>query len=215
MEIVGVAKDARYGGVKEDLPQVVYISHNHAAPLTFVNKATFELRTSGDPLALVNTVRGIVRDVNPIVPVVQISSQTAQFEQTLSQEIMFARICTAFAILALAIACVGLYGTVAYNVARRTNEIGIRVALGAQRAGIIRMILQKVIVSVVLALAIGLPVVLKASSYVETFLYSMKPNDPLTIVAAVLILLFAALFAAFIPACRASGIDPLVALRHE
>jgi predicted permease len=215
MEIVGVAKNARYGGVKEDLPQVVYISHNHAAPSTFVNRMTFELRTTGDPMALVNTVRGIVRNVNPIVPVVNITSQTAQIEQTLSQEIMFARVCTAFALLALTIACVGLYGTVAYNVARRANEIGIRVALGAQRGGVMRMILKRVIITVVAALAMGLPLALKASSYVEAFLYSMKPNDPSAIVAAVLVLVAAAILAAFIPAHRASRIDPLIALRHE
>jgi ABC-type antimicrobial peptide transport system permease subunit len=133
----------------------------------------------------------------------------------MSQEIVFARVCTAFAILALTIACVGLYGTVAYSVARRTSEIGIRLALGAQRARVIRMILQNVMISVVVALAIGLPLTLKASSYVELFLYSMKPNDPLTITVAVLILMVAVLLAAFIPAHRASRIDPRVALRHE
>jgi macrolide transport system ATP-binding/permease protein len=215
MEIVGVAKDARYGGVKEDLPQVVYASHSHAAPLTLVNRMTFELRTTGDPLALVNTVRGIVRDVNPIVPVVNITSQTAQIEATLSQEIMFARVCTAFAILALTIACVGLYGTVAYNVASRTSEIGIRLALGAQRSNVIRMVLQRVMLSVLAALALGLPLALMASQYVETFLFAIKPRDPLAISAAVAILLLAAALAAFVPAHRASRVDPLVALRHE
>jgi predicted permease len=214
VEIVGVAKDVRYGGLRVELPRVVYASVNQA-PFSSVSRMTFELRTAGDPLAYVNTARRIVRDVNPLVPVANISSQAAQIEQTISQEIMFARVCTAFAVLALLIACVGLYGTVAYNVARRTNEIGIRVALGAQRTRVIRMILQKVMIAVVVALAIGLPFALKASSYVEAFLYSMKPNDPITIAAAVLILVTAALVAAFIPAHRASRIDPLIALRQE
>jgi macrolide transport system ATP-binding/permease protein len=215
MEIVGVAKDVRYGGVKDDLPQVVYISHNHAAPLTAVNRMAFELRTTGDALALVSTVRGIVRDVNPIVPVVNITSQTAQIDATLSQEIMFARVCTAFAILALMIACVGLYGTVAYNVASRTGEIGIRLALGAQRRNVIRMVLQKVMILVLVAVTFGLPFAWMASRYVEAFLFAMKPRDPLVISAAVVILLVAAAFAAFVPAHGASRIDPLVALRHE
>jgi predicted permease len=214
VEIVGVVKDARYGGLRVELPRVVYASVKHAS-FPNVSRMTFELRTAGDPLAHVNTVRGIVRDVNPLVPLANISSQAAQIEQTISQEIMFARVCTVFAVLALMIACVGLYGTVAYNVARRTNEIGIRVALGAQRARVIRMILQKVLIAVVVALAIGLPSALKASSYVEGFLYSTKPNDPMTIAAAVLILVAAALLAAFIPAHRASRIDPLIALRTE
>jgi ABC-type antimicrobial peptide transport system permease subunit len=104
---------------------------------------------------------------------------------------------------------------VAYNVARRTNEIGIRIALGATRVGVIRMVLRKVMIAVAIALAIGLPVAIKASSYVEAFLYSLKPNDPVVIAAAVVVLIMAAILAAFIPALRASQIDPLTALRHE
>jgi macrolide transport system ATP-binding/permease protein len=212
-EIVGVAKDARYGGLKRPLPAVVYVPYNQNS--TFADRMTFELRTADNPLLHVNTIREIVRSVNPLVPVAKMTTQTAQIEETISQEIMFARVCIAFAVLALAIACVGLYGTVAYNVARRTSEIGIRMALGAQRVGVIRMILQKVLVLVLVALGIGLPVALKASTYVKSFLFAMKPTDAWTMGAAVLILVTASLLAAFIPARRASRIDPLVALRHE
>jgi len=214
VEVVGVARDVRYGGFRGDLHRVVYIPYNQA-PFYAVERMTFQLRTAGDPLSYVSTVRKIIGDVNPRVPLANLTTQAARIDQTISREIMFARVCTAFAILALTIACVGLYGTVAYNVARRTNEIGIRVALGAQRTRLILMILKKVMISVLVALVIGLPLALKASQYVESFLYSMEPKDPATIAASVLILLTATLLAAFIPANRASRIEPLVALRHE
>lgn len=214
MEIVGVAKDVRSNGLKGDLRQVVYASHHHAA-FQFVDRMTFELRTAGDPLVHASTVRDIVRQVDSRVPVTNIVSQVDEINQTISREIMFARVCAAFAILALAIACVGIYGTVAYNVASRTGEIGIRVALGAQRSNVIRMVLQRVMILALVAVTLGLPFALMASQYVEAFLFAMKPRDPLVMSAAVAILLVAAALAAFVPAHRASRIDPLVALRHE
>ncbi len=128
---------------------------------------------------------------------------------------MFAELCTAFAILALAIACVGLYGTISYNVARRTGEIGVRMALGAQRRGVVQMILRQVFVLAALGLAIGVPVALGASKLVASFLFGLKPKDPLAFAAAVAILLGAAILAGYAPARRASRIDPMVALRHE
>ncbi len=121
----------------------------------------------------------------------------------------------AFAILAVSIACVGLYGTVSYNIARRTGEIGIRMALGAQRGGVVRMVLREVLVPAAVGLAIGMAAALGTSKFVASFLYRMKPNDPLALVAAVAILLGAAILGGYAPARRASRIDPMVALRHE
>ena len=119
------------------------------------------------------------------------------------------------AILALAIACVGLYGTMSYNVARRTNEIGIRMALGAQRGGVIWMVLRQVFLLAIVGLAIGVPAALAASKLVESFLFGMKPNDPLTISVAIAVLVAATVIAGYAPARRASKIDPMVALRHD
>jgi ABC-type antimicrobial peptide transport system permease subunit len=175
----------------------------------------FELRTAGDPLPYVNTGREIVHQADARVPVYRVRTQAAQVDQEMSQEIIFARLCTAFAILGLAIACVGLYGTMSYNVARRTNEIGIRMALGARRGGVIWMVLRQVFVLAVVGLAIGLPTALVTSKYVESFLFGMKPNDPLAIAAAVGVLIAAAVIAGYAPARRASKIDPMIALRHE
>jgi ABC-type antimicrobial peptide transport system permease subunit len=120
-----------------------------------------------------------------------------------------------FAALALVIACVGLYGTVAFNVARRTNELGIRTALGASARHIRWMILRDVCIMLVAGLAIGIPLALAGSQYVKALLYGIAPNDPAAIVGAVAVLLASGLLAGFIPARRASRIDPLVAIRYE
>jgi ABC-type antimicrobial peptide transport system permease subunit len=163
----------------------------------------------------VNTIREIVHQADARVPVASARTQVAQIDQTINQEITFAKLCTAFAFLALTIACVGLYGTMSYNVARRTGEIGIRMALGAQRGSVVRMVLGEVVVLAAAGLAISVPTALGASKLVESFLFGMKPNDPRALTAAVVTLLSAALLAGYFPARKASRIDPTVALRHE
>jgi ABC-type antimicrobial peptide transport system permease subunit len=160
-------------------------------------------------------VREIVHQADARVPLEKVKTQVAQIDQTINQEIVFAELCTAFAILAMVIACVGLYGTVSYNVARRTGEIGIRMALGAARGNVMGMILRQVFALAAVGLAIGVPVAFGASKLVASFLYGMKANDPLAITGAVVVLLGAAILAGYAPARRASRIDPMVALRHE
>jgi len=156
-----------------------------------------------------------VRQANARVPVSDIRTQTADIDRTINQEITFARLCSAFAILATMIACVGLYGAVSYSVVRRTGEIGIRMALGAQRAGVVRMVLREVLALVAAGLLIGMAAALATSKFVASFLYGMKPNDPVALTLGVITLLAAALLAAYVPARQASRIDPLVALRRD
>ena len=213
-EIIGVAATARYGGLKGKIPPVVYLSYAQV-PSSQLRQVTFALRTDGDPLRYVSAVREIVRQADARVPLTNIKTQAADIDQTISQEIIFARLCSAFAILALVIACVGLYGTMAYAVARRTREIGIRMALGARRGLVIWMVLREVCVLAVLGLAIGVPVARTASRLVESFLFELKPNDPRALAVAVAILLSAALVAGYGPARRASRVDPMIALRDE
>jgi ABC-type antimicrobial peptide transport system permease subunit len=175
----------------------------------------YALRTAGDPLAYVKTVREIVHQADSRIPVMKVLTQAAEIDRTMNQEIVFARLCTGFAMLALVIASVGLYGTMAYAVARRTGEIGIRMALGAQRSVIVRMILRQVLVVAAVGFAIGLPTALGASRLVESFLFGMKANDPLALASAVAILLSAVVLAGYVPARKASRIDPMIAVRHE
>jgi ABC-type antimicrobial peptide transport system permease subunit len=175
----------------------------------------YELRTAGDPLRYINIVRDIVRQADARVPVSNIKTQAADIDETISQEITLARLGTAFAILALIIACVGLYGTVSYNVARRTGEIGIRMALGAQRGRLVWMVLREVLAVAAVGIAISVPIALLASRFVESFLFGLKPSEPLALLVAVAVLLAAALLAGYVPAQKASRIDPMIALRHE
>ena len=215
MQIVGVSRDARYGGLKRDVPPVVYMPYHLQPGYYPLNQMTYELRTAGDPLAYVNSIREIVKRADSRVPVTNVETQVAEIDQTINQEITFAKLCTAFGLLALLIACVGLYGTMSYAVARRTAEIGIRMALGARQGGVVWMVLRQVFVLAIAGLAIGLPTALAASKFVESFLFGTKPDDPIAITVAVAVLVAAAVIAGYAPARRASKIDPMVALRHE
>ena len=213
MEIVGIAKDSNYGGIRDKKRPVLYFAYNQGWPQP--EGMCWELRTTGDPLAYVRTVRDIVHRADDRVPVTNVETQSALIDRRMNQEIVFAELCSGFAILALVIACVGLYGTVSYNVARRTSEIGIRMALGAERGRVMCMILRQVIVMAAAGLAIGVPVALGSSKLVVSLLYGMKPNDPRAMAGAVTILAVAATLAGYGPARRASRIDPMAALRNE
>jgi ABC-type antimicrobial peptide transport system permease subunit len=142
-------------------------------------------------------------------------TQAAEIDRTISRELTFAKLCTGFAILALLTAWVGLYGTMSYSVARQIGEIGIRMALGAQRGTVVWMVLRRVLLLAAGGLAISVPAALSAFQLVKSFLFETQPNDPGTLALATVVILSAALVAGYAPAMRASRIDPLAALRHE
>jgi macrolide transport system ATP-binding/permease protein len=214
IEIVGVAKTTLYNSIKEaKTPPVIYVPYTQ--DLAGLGRVHFELRTAGNPLTLANAVRETVRKASPSVPVSEVATQAARIDQTISQERTFAYLCACFAVLALAIACVGLYGSMAYAVARRTNEIGIRMALGAERRRIIWMVLREVFALGAAGLAIGLAVAWATSRFVESFLFGIRHDDPRSIAVSVLVLLSVAFVAGYGPAWRAARIDPMAALRHE
>jgi macrolide transport system ATP-binding/permease protein len=166
-------------------------------------------------LGYAGAVREMVHKADPRIPVAALSTQTAQIEGEMVLEILFGRLCTAFAMLSLAIACVGLYGTTSYTVARRSSEIGIRMALGARRQTVVWMVLREVVLLVFVGLAIGLPAALAASKLIESVLFGVKPGDPWALLTALAILLSAALVAGYLPARRASKTDPMAAIRDE
>jgi len=213
IEIIGVAKDARYNTLKRDIEPTTYLPYGQR--LAGLRQMSFELRTAGDPLVQSNAVRQVIQQLDARIPVTQMRTQAAQIDRTISQELTFARLCAGFAILALLIAAVGLYGTMAYAVARRTREIGIRMALGAQSRRVLWMVVREVCVLGAVGVAIGLPIAFGATRYIESFLFGMKRSDPLAISLSVGILLAAAILAGFAPARRASRTDPMIALRHE
>ena len=215
LEIVGVARNARYGeSLTHPYPAVVYVPFVQGSYFP-VEKMTFALRTTGDPLVHAQTVRDIVRQADPRVPVADIRTQSEDVDRVMNQEIIFARLGSGFALLALAIACVGLYGTMSYTVARRTGEIGIRMALGATRRSVVWMVLREVVALAAVGLAIGGAACWSASKLVESFLFGLKPHDPLAMSVAAATLLAASLAAGYAPARRASKIEPTAALRHE
>ena len=215
MEIVGVARTARYNSLKREIPPVTYFAWSQSPKGRPVREMVFELRAFGDPLALTKTVQQIVHEVGPQVPVADITTQSRRIDQTISQERTFAKLCACFGVLALLMACVGLYGTMAYAVARRTGEIGIRMALGATRGRVVRMVLREVALLSAFGLLIGVVAAYQTTTFLKSFLFGVGPNDPVAIGASVVILIACALLAGYLPAFRASRIDPMAALRNE
>src|SRR5947207_308322 len=213
LEIVGVSANLRYGGLKgeEKSPMTVFTAASQFSP----DLVTYALRTAGDPLRYVRSVHEFVREADSRIPVTNVITQAAEIDRTISREVTFAKLCTGFAVLALLIACVGIYGTMSYNVARQIGEIGIRMALGAQRGAVVWMVLRRVLLLAAVGLAISVPAALSASQLVKAFLFETQPNDPGTLALAGVVLLSAAILAGYAPARRASRIDPLAALRHE
>jgi predicted permease len=213
LEIVGVSANLRYGGLKneEESAMTVFVAASQFSP----DRVTYALRTAGDPLRYVKSVHEIVREADSRIPVTNVITQAAEIDRTINRELTFAKLCTGFAVLALLIACVGLYGTMSYNVARQIGEIGTRMALGAQRGAVVWMVLRRVLTLAAVGLAISVPAALIASRLVKSFLFETQPNDPGTLALAGVVLLSAAILAGYVPAKRASRIDPLAALRHE
>jgi len=212
-DIIGLVDDALAFTLKGERRAIIYFSYlQNSSP---AGQMTYELRTAGDPLGLAGAVRETVRQVDTRLAIHEMQTQAVHIDQTISREITLAKLGSVLAALALVIACVGLYGTVSFNVARRTPEIGIRMALGAPGRRIVRMVLGEVFVLASTGLGVGLALSVAGSRYVKSLLYGVAPNDPAAIGMAVSALLACGLIAAFAPARRASRIDPMRAVRRE
>jgi predicted permease len=213
MEIVGVVKDTRYGQLRGDPPPTFYVPYTQYPD--HLGGMYFEVRTAGDPKNWLASVSDVVRSLDKEVPIFDAKTQTEEIDEAVFKERIFARLTSLFGVLALLLACLGLYGLMSYSVARKTNEIGIRMALGAQRAGILRWVLIEALGLVLCGLALGIPVALGATRLISSQLYGLKPNDALTLTLATLLLAAVAILAGYIPARRATKVDPMVALRYE
>jgi len=212
-QIVGMARAAHYNSIQEDIPPVIYLPYTDE--VANLQGMFFELRTVGNPMAALSAVRRIVHDASHDVSITDISTEEQMIDRTIADQRTFANLGTCFALLALLIASVGLYGAMAYAVARRTNEIGIRMALGAQRPRIIWMVLREVMAIAAAGLLVGFGAARLTTKFVESYLFGIKHNDPLALAGAIAILLAAAVTAGYLPAWRASRIDPAEALRNE
>ena len=207
-EIVGVAGNAKYNSLRDDIKPTAYM------PL-LAERAYFELRTGADPSSLIPAARKIVREVDPNLPIFEVHTQIEVINETLLIERLVARLSAAFGLLALTLACVGLYGLLSYEVARRTREIGIRMAVGAEPSTVRRAILREMLGIVLVGLAIGTPAALIATRALSAMLYGVHTNDPATLLGITLTLLIVSGVAGYLPARRASLVDPTVALRYE
>jgi predicted permease len=219
IEIVGLARDAKYTRQRDEIPPTAYIPWHQ--DLRAMSGATFEVRTAGDPNASITAVRQAVSEVDGSLPLNNIKTQVEQAEETLQMERLFAKLLSLFGLLAQQLASIGLYGVMAYSVSQRTNEIGIRMALGADQRDVLKMILRQGMVLTLIGVVLGLAGAYVLTRYLESkmnltnMLYGVKPSDPLTYGAIAALLTVVALVACFIPARRATRVDPMVALRCE
>ena len=173
------------------------------------------MRTAADPLALVTLVHGIVSSVDDNLPLFDVRTQTEQIDQTLFLERLMSRLSSFFGVLALVLAGIGLYGLLSYEVARRTRELGIRIALGGQRRDLLRLVVGQGLLLVLIGSAIGIGAAIGVTRFMSTMLYGVHANDPLTFAGVAILLALVALAACYIPARRAMRVDPIVALRYE
>jgi predicted permease len=212
VEIIGVCADTRYDKIRNSAPPTFYFPYTQARD---TGAMTFEVRTAADSNHIMSAIRPIVESLDKDVPVFDIRTQTEQIDATMSRERVFATLAAAFGVLALTLACIGIYGVMAHAVARRTNDIGIRMALGAQRGQVLRMILRETVLLTILGILPGIAGAAALTRYVRTMLYGLEPFDPLTFTTAVAVMVLLALLAGWLPARAASAIDPITALRHE
>ncbi|HSU57963.1 MAG TPA: ABC transporter permease [Bryobacteraceae bacterium] len=212
MEVIGVVKDIKYTNLRDEIPVqafVPYLADEHIGGMTVY------LRTSVDPHEIMSIVRQKVRRLDPSIPIYEMRTTEQQLDLSLRTERLVASLSTVFGFLATLLAVIGLYGVTAYTVARRTREIGIRMALGALQGNVIWMIMREVLAVLAAGVVIGIPAAVGLSRLIRSQLYGLTPYDPGTLASATLVLAAVACLAGFIPALRASRIDPTHALRYE
>jgi predicted permease len=212
MEIIGVVKDIKYTNLRDEIPEQAYIPYLGS---DFVGDMTVYLRTTSDSKALMSLVRAKVRELDANLPIYGMRSTVAQINNSLTTERMIASLTTVFGFLATLLAIIGLYGVMAYTVAQKTREIGIRMALGATQQEVIRMVMREVLLLVAIGVAIGVPAALALTRAVQSQLFGVTAHDPSTLLVATAGLALVACLAGYVPSQRASRVDPMHALRHE
>jgi predicted permease len=213
IEVIGISGDTRYADLRNDPPPTFYTLYRQQSKAE--PSMTFEISTNIEPSAIVPFLRDAVASVDKDLPVLNIRTQNEQVSDRTRQERMFASLTGRFGLLALILACIGIYGIMAYTVSRRANEIGVRMALGAQPRDIMRMVIGEGLLLAGIGIAAGIAAALSLTRFLRSLLFEIKPTDPLTFAAVAILLMLVALAACWIPARRAMKIDPMVALRYE
>ena len=214
VEIVGVVPDSKYYDIRENPKPMVYFSAwQTGGREAYVGEIV--IRTSHNASGVAGEVRRALNDIDGKLPILRVTTLSEQVYNSVRQERVLARFCSSFGLLALLLASIGLYGTMAYSVARRTGEIGVRMALGAQRPDVLWMVLRESLLWMLLGLACGLPLAMAATRWIKSFLFGVQATDPVAIGAAILLLTAASTLAGYLPAQRATKVDPLAALRCE
>jgi predicted permease len=211
MEIVGIVRDARYNSLRDAVPPTMYVPFLQ----TRVASVTFELRTLSDPVTMIPAIREAVRQVDPNLPILNVATQTEQIERRFAQEKVFAQAYAWFSGLALLLASIGLFGLMSYSVARRTHEIGVRMALGARRPDVIGMVMSESLLLVGIGIVIGVGTAMAAGRFVTSLLFGIAPSDSISMAGAVAVMAAVSALAGYLPARRAARVDPMIALRYE
>jgi predicted permease len=212
-EIVGVVADAKYNSLREETKPRLYAPIFN--PLWAQERGIYEIRTAADPTTVSSALRAAVHDTNSALPEIEIHTMTGLVDASLQTDHFVARLSAAFGVLAMVLASVGIYGIMAFTVARRTRHIGIRMALGAGRSTIVRQVLRETLILMLVGIAVGVPIALAGTRLIKSMLFGLGATDPWAIGAACAILAVIAALAGYIPARRASQVDPMVALRYE
>jgi predicted permease len=212
IEIVGVVKDSKTATLRQEVRRFVYLPYMQEAE---IGQMTFYVRARGDATGIGASVRQVAQRVDPNLPIFDMKTMTAVVDESLFIERMVAALSVAFGGLATLLAAIGLYGVMSYSVARRTREIGIRMALGAERSSVLWLVLREVALMALVGVAIGVPLAVALSRIVQSQLFALSANDPIALAGAAIVLVAVALVAGYLPARRATRIDPMLALRYE
>lgn len=212
--VVGVARDARDHSLRREIFRRFYVSAQQRLG-EYSPFMSYEIRTLREPGSIVQAARKEILAFDPAIPISSAKTFVSMLDDNLRQERMIAQLSTVFGGLALLLACIGLYGVLSYAVAQRTSEIGIRMALGAERGIVVRMVLRETAILILIGLVVGVPVSLACARLIQSKLFGLKPADPLTLAAALGIMIIVAIASGYLPARRASKVDPLIALRYE
>lgn len=210
-EIIGVVGDIKHGSLAEQVRPMVYYPQSH---LSFAF-GSLVIRTAGEPMSLAAAATSLLRQMDPELPASEVGTMQGWVDESLSRTKFQTVLVAVFASLALVLAILGIYGVISYGVGQRIHEIGVRVALGAQRGEVLRMILGRALVLTLAGLAVGLSGAIALGRYLETLLFEIKPTDPVTLASLSAALLTMALLAALVPALRATRVDPMEVLRYE